>query len=387
MTDASPFVTVFERNELFGTTGIRVAVKDLVDIKGTRTTAGSNAVARSAEVAEHDAPCMAGTRQAIAEGRVQLVGKTVLHELAFGAEGINPEFGTPTNPLDHARIPGGSSSGSAVAVATDQADVAFGSDTGGSIRIPAACCGITGLKTTWGRIPVDRTWPLAPFLDTLGPMARNIADLTVGMRLLDPAFEAETGRDPASLRVGRWIPTGVEVDPATSEAIDRALSSSGLTVESCTLPLWSEAHAAGYTVLLGEAWRGNKHLIPRGGVSEAIERRLRLGQSITDEELHEARLTRSLVLDAMATLWADLDVIVFPTIPVAPPLLADASTAPLTALTRYANLSGLPALSMPIPVGRFGSSVPEIPVSIQLLGPLNGESTLLSCGKHLESVW
>ena len=89
--------------------------------------------------------------------------------------GVNPWYGTPVNPLDPALVPGGSSSGSAVAVATGEADVAYGSDTGGSVRIPAACCGIAGLKTTWGRIPLDGVWPLSPSFDTVGPMARDVA--------------------------------------------------------------------------------------------------------------------------------------------------------------------------------------------------------------------
>lgn len=380
-------MSVFEQNDRYGTTGLRVAVKDLIDIKGTQTTAGSNAVAQFAQPATSDAPCLAGTLQAVADGRARMVGKTVLHELAFGAEGINPEFGTPQNPLDHSRIPGGSSSGSAVAVANHQADVAFGSDTGGSIRIPAACCGITGLKTTWGRIPVDGTWPLAPFLDTLGPMARTIADLTLGMQLLEPSFETDTGRAPRELRIGRWIPSNLPLDPALSEVLDRALSASSLIVQDCQLPLWDEAHTAGLTVLLGEAWRGNQHLLDRGGVSETIERRLRLGESITDEQLEAARGTRQIVLDALLPLWNQVDLVVLPTIPVAPPLLSEASNSPLTAFTRYANLTGLPALSLPIPVDPYGSLDPRIPVSMQLLGPLNGESTLLSCGAFLESIW
>ena len=110
----------------------------------------------------------------MARGEARFVGKTNLHELAYGISGINAAFGTPVNPLDPRRIPGGSSSGSAAAVAADEADVAYGTDTGGSIRIPAACCGIAGLKTTWGRISLDGVHPLAPSLDTVGPMARDV---------------------------------------------------------------------------------------------------------------------------------------------------------------------------------------------------------------------
>src|ERR1700757_3651429 len=139
------FITRLSRHD----GGIRLAVKDLIDIEGVPTTVGSRAVALAAAPAERDAQCMAGARAAA----VTIVGKVNLHELAFGASGVNQYFGTPVNPLDHDRVPGGSSSGSAVAVAAGEADIAYGSDTGGSIRIPAACCGVAGLKTTWGRIP------------------------------------------------------------------------------------------------------------------------------------------------------------------------------------------------------------------------------------------
>src|SRR5690242_1330086 len=115
--------------------GPRLAVKDLIDVEGAPTTAGCKAVAAAADPAEKDAPCMAGARAADA----RIVGKVNLHELAFGATGVNPWYGTPENPLDPSLVPGGSSSGSAVAVATDEADVAYGSDTGGSVRIPSAC--------------------------------------------------------------------------------------------------------------------------------------------------------------------------------------------------------------------------------------------------------
>src|SRR5262249_52900948 len=130
-------------------TGTRLAVKDLIDVHGTPTTAGSRAVEQTADAARRDAACLAGARAAGA----RIVGKTNLHELAMLPIGTNPWFGTPVNPLDADLIPGGSSSGSAVAVATGDADVAFGTDTGGSVRVPSACCGTAGLETTPGRSP------------------------------------------------------------------------------------------------------------------------------------------------------------------------------------------------------------------------------------------
>src|SRR5437868_10663091 len=127
----------------------RLAVKDLIDVEGIPTTAGSRAVEQTAKPAARDAACLAGARAAGA----RIVGKTNLHELAMLPIGTNPWFGTPVNPLDASLIPGGSSSGSAVAVATGGADVALGTDTGGSVRIPSAWCGAAGLKTTSGPVP------------------------------------------------------------------------------------------------------------------------------------------------------------------------------------------------------------------------------------------
>src|SRR5215472_3203318 len=214
--------------------GIRLAVKDLIDIAGVPTTAGSRAVAETAVPAEADAPCLAGARSAGAA----IVGKVNLHELAYGASGVNDYFGTPVNPLDPVRVPGGSSSGSAVAVADGDADIAYGSDTGGSIRIPAAFCGVTGLKTTHGRISLTGVWPLAPSLDTVGPMARDVAGVAAGMALLEPEFAVDV---PSAGRIGRIRPAGIDVDPVIDAAVDAALTRCGVEVIDVDLPGWGAA--------------------------------------------------------------------------------------------------------------------------------------------------
>src|SRR6202012_489929 len=128
----------------------------------------------AAEPAEADAPCLAGLRAAVDAGEARIVGKTNLDELAVAAAGVNPWFGTPRNPLDPTRIPGGSSSGSAVAVAAGEAEVGIGSDTGGSVRIPSACCGTVGLKTTIGRVSTAGVVPLSQSLDTIGPIGADV---------------------------------------------------------------------------------------------------------------------------------------------------------------------------------------------------------------------
>ena len=166
-------------------TGPRVAIKDLIDVVGTPTTAACRGARRQRRARR------AGRRlpgAALRAADVAIVGKANLHELACGGTGMNPHFGTPVNPFDPACIPGGSSSGSAVALADGEVDIALGSDTAGSIRNPSACCGTAGLKTTWGRIPLEGVWPLAPSLDTVGPMARDVAGVIAGMALLEPGF-------------------------------------------------------------------------------------------------------------------------------------------------------------------------------------------------------
>src|SRR4051812_6944294 len=246
---------------------------------GVPTTAGCKAVADAASPAEKDAACMAGARDADA----RIVGKVNLHELAFGATGVNVWYGTPQNPLDPALVPGGSSSGSAVAVATDEADVAYGSDTGGSVRIPSACCGTTGLKTTHGRISLEGVWPLALSLDTVGPMARDVAGVVLGMQLLEPLFEVA---HVAPTTVGRFRLQNT--DPEIDAAIDRALAAAELEVVDIELPGWMKAYADNGIILIAEAWQNNKHLVGKEGLGEHVATRIELGRGIAPENVENA---------------------------------------------------------------------------------------------------
>ena len=165
---------------------------------------------------------------------VRIVGKTNLVELAFGVSGINPWYGTPANPIDPTRIPGGSSCGSAVAVAAGEADVAFGSDTGGSIRIPAGCCGVVGLKTTFGRIPLAGVRPLAPSLDTVGPMREPSPKPSSACSSSTPGFAVA---DHAPDTIAAWLEAAGWID----DAIDRALAAVGFEVVDVDVPDWFEA--------------------------------------------------------------------------------------------------------------------------------------------------
>lgn len=366
--------------------GYRVAVKDLLDIEGTITTAGCVAVASKAVPAVADAAALRGVREAQADGRASIAGKTNLHELAFGADGINPAFGTPVNPIDTQRIPGGSSSGSAVAVANHQADLGIGTDTGGSIRIPAACCGIVGLKTSWDRISVGGCRPLAPFLDTIGPLARTVAEMIVGMDMIEAGFVEEVSAAGARLnrRIGRVVGRLVEVDPVVRAAVDAALdrfrSECDVEIVDVEIPGWEAAHAAGLTVLLGEAWRSNGELLRGSGVGEDVAARLRLGEDVSTDALVLARSQRSNIVDELGALMNmhRLDVLALPTMPTLAPLLGEIANSSLTALTRLANIAGSPAIAMPAPVPARvrHASTAHLPASLQLLG-LPGDDALV----------
>ncbi len=357
--------------------GVRLAVKDLIDISGVPTTAGSPAVADTAGPAAVDAACMAGARAAGAA----TVGKANLYELAFGASGVNQWFGTPRNPLDPGLVPGGSSSGSAVAVADGEADIAYGSDTGGSIRVPSAFCGTVGLKTTHGRVPLGGVWPLAPSLDTVGPMASTVAGVTEGMALLEPGFRADSR--PAT-RVGRLRPPDVVTDARIDAAVDAALIRSGLDVVDVALPDWPVALRAGATILVAEAAQSNARLladpVTRAKLGPRVRARLEEGMAVTAEQLRQARLYQQTWRASVAALLRTVHLLALPTVPIYPPPLADTGTHRYTPLTMPFNLAGLPALALPVP------SEHRLPASLQLAGPAGGEALLLATGLVVEAA-
>jgi amidase len=360
--------------------GPRVAVKDLIDMAGLPTTAGSRAVADDALPAERDAACLAGLRAAIADGRARFAGKVNLHELAYGITGINAAFGTPVNSVDPSRVPGGSSSGSGTAVASGEADIAYGSDTGGSIRIPAACLGITGLKTTWGRIPLDGVRPLAHGLDTIGPMARDVAGVVAGMALLEPGFTvAETV--PRTVGV-----LALDADPSITAAIDDALRTAEFDVRTEVIPGLDAVIAAAITILDAQAWAANSGLVAAAGD--------RIGFDVIDRLARASAVTPAMVVAAEAViagwqatlddLWQRVDMLAAPTLLGYPPLLGDSHLLfKLRALTSPVNAAGVPSLALPIPAAGLDG---PIPANVQLIGPRNSEDRLLAAGAALEEA-
>jgi amidase len=368
------FITVMDRG---AGPGPLLAVKDLIDVAGVPTTAGSRAVADGASPARADAACMAGARASGA----RVVGKANLFELAYGASGINEWFGTPINPFDPALVPGGSSSGSAVALAQGAADIAYGSDTGGSIRVPSAFCGTTGLKTTYGRISLDGVWPLAVSLDTVGPMARDVAGVVQGMCLLEPGFAASP--EPA-LVIGRVRVPGVEVDAAIDAAVDRALGVSELDVVEITIPEWSRACRSTVAILDREAADANRGLLEdpkkRAKLGKVVAGRLQEAAEVPAAEVLEARLFQAEWRDLLVAIFARAQLLALPTVAFFPPRLEDGTGRHYTALTSPVNLAGLPALAQPVPTAA------SIPASIQLVGPPNAEAILLATGSRIEAA-
>jgi amidase len=363
--------------------GLRVAVKDLIDMAGWPTTAGCRAVADTALPASRDAACLAGLRAAMGRGEARFVGKTNLHELAYGISGVNDTFGTPVNPLDPRRIPGGSSSGSAAAVAADEADVAYGSDTGGSIRIPAACCGISGLKTTWGRISLDGVRPLAPSLDTVGPMARDVNGLIAGMALLEPGF-AVAGEAPRV--VGRLT---IGADPVINAAIDSALRAAGFSVEPVTISELDDVIAASITLLDAEAWATNAELVATAPeqIGRDVLARLSRAATITEAQLSAAAAVIARWKATLDRLWNRVELLAAPTLLGFPPLTDDADAiGAIRGLTSPVNAAGLPSLALPVPADGPRAGGGPLPASIQLIGPANSEDRLLAAGAVLEQA-
>jgi amidase len=349
---------------------LRVAVKDAIDVAGVVTTAGCVAVRDRALPATADASCLAGVRAANAI----LVGKTTLTEMCLSPVGLNPAFGTPVNPAAPDRIPGGSSSGSAVAVATGEADIGLGTDTGGSVRIPAACCGIVGLKTTWGNVPTAGVWPLSPTLDTVGPLARTVAEVATGMRLLTPGWTVASR--PARL-IGRLRFDGV--DPAVEGAVDAALQAARFAVRNLRLPGWDAIDDTLHTIIVGELWQSHHRLLDAPGVGRGVNRSLHAGRAVGADQWDDAMARRRRWQAEIAAVFDEVDVLALPTLIAAPPLLAQAKGFPLTSLTAPFNLAGVPAIAMPVP-----SPGLPVPASLQLVGPMDSEDVLCATALAVE---
>jgi amidase len=358
--------------------GPRLAVKDCIDVEGLPTTAGCPVVAEMAEPAQADAPVVATARAAGA----RIVGKTTLTELCWSASGVNRWTGTPVNPKDPRRVPGGSSSGSAVVVATGEADIALGTDTGGSVRIPAACCGVAGLKTSWGRVPVKGVYPLAPSLDTVGCLGPDVAAVEAGMRLMEPGFTVPSWS--GGLVAGRIEAPGASgsgrdaVDPRVDRAVDRALAAAQVAVTVAASWDFRPVVDAAGMIIDAEGFKANAYLMPYiDQLSPHVRRNLERGARLRRADVTHAEQVREQVRARFAALLGDFPVLVMPTLTGEPPLLGEHGIM-LTLLTMAVNMAGLPALSLPVPAEDGAIA------SLQVIG--ESEERVLAFGHAIEAA-
>ena len=355
-----------------------IAIKDSIDIAGYATTAASRAFADAPPAARH-----ADVVQRLLDAGWRITGKTNMHELAFGMSGINDFCGTPRNPQDAARIPGGSSSGSASAVGLGLVDAALGTDTGGSVRGPAACCGVIGLKPTFGRVSREGVVPRETTLDCVGPFARDMKTLVDVMLAIDPSFDAgRARRDVANARIAM---PDVEADDEIKAAVAGAVTRSGLSARNVRLELMNDAFAAGLAVINAETWRAFGHLVDSGKLGADIEARLRAAANTQAGDLESAELVRRAFTDEIDRMLDDADVLILPTLPKLPITIeaarAGASLIAMSSLIRPFNLSGHPALSIPVPVA--GS---PLKAGLQIVGRKGDDETVCAVAAHIASM-
>jgi aspartyl-tRNA(Asn)/glutamyl-tRNA(Gln) amidotransferase subunit A len=383
-----------ERRRTAGETGallgVPIAVKDLFATRALRTTAGSRILRDW--VPSRDAAPVARLRAA---GGI-ILGKTNLHEFAYGVTNANPWWGVARNPHDPQRSPGGSSGGSAIAVVAGLCAVAVGSDTGGSIRIPASLCGCVGLKPTFGAIALNGTFPLGWSLDHAGPLARTVDDAGL---LLDVLTGGDAGRrarraSTRGLRVG-ILRGGIvkNVQPGVSRQLAAAavaLRRRGLRVREVEIPEMKWTVATQLVTLRAEASALHARWIrtrPRDYGAD-VRTRLQLGALVGGADYVLAQRMRTRIRAAMNRVFRDIDVLLLPTTPITAPIIGErmvrwrSSDEPvdgaLVRLTAPFNLTGLPALSVP-----FGTAT-GLPVGVQVVGQWNDEVRVLAVGRLLE---
>ena len=356
-----------------GPAGPALAVKDLFDTAGLRTTYGSAIYADHVPSATAEA-----VRRLEAAGYV-VAGKANLHEFAWGITSENPHFGWVPNPLAAGRTPGGSSGGCAAALAAGLAEAALGTDSGGSVRIPAACCGVTGFKPTWGLVPLDGCHPLAPSFDHAGPMARDVGGCVRMMQALVDGFAPEEDRSLADLRVGVAWTAGA--DPLVRARVEAAAERFPRR-RAIELPVPGGA----YPVFLREAAtvhaeRFREH---RDRYGENVAAKLDWALRVTDAEVEAARVVRERYGERIAELMDGLDLLLTPTLGTVAPRAGVGDLAlrdAMIARTFPFNATGAPALALPC-----GTAEDGLPASVQLVGRPGADALVLAAGRLLEQA-
>lgn len=375
--------------------GLPISIKDLCDVAGSTTLAGSKALATSPP-AVTDAPVVARLRRA---GAV-ILGTTNMTEFAMGSPGANPHYGTPANPYDRAtrRIPGGSSSGAAVSISDGMAVAALGSDTAGSVRVPAALCGLTGFKPTARRVPLEGTVPLAFSVDSIGPLAHSVACCAT----MDAVLAGETdavlvSRPLRGLRLGlpsNHVTEGL--DPLVAAAFEyavSALSAAGAKIETFDFAALREMAAivARLPIAVAEGYWWHRELLATRGelYDPRIARRLRAGAAIAAADYIDYCRGRADVSARAAVATAQFDAVIMPTTHiVAPPIAAvehDDAAWLATNLTLIRNpgiANFMDRCALTIPCHAPG----EAPVGLTLMGETMSDRALLAIGQEVETV-
>ncbi len=352
--------------------GVPVAVKDLFDTAGLTTTYGS------ALFADHVPAASAEAVRRLEVAGYAVAGKTNLHEFAYGISSQNPHYGTVPNPAAPGRLAGGSSGGSAAAIAAGDVELALGSDSAGSIRIPAAWCGVVGFKPTYGLVSVEGCFPLAPSYDTVGPMASSVEGCEELLRALVPGYEPAALESLEELEVGvAWLD---RAEPLVRERVTEAAELFPRRRE-IELPFAPE-NRADFMLEVADVHRalfpGNEELYG-DNVRGKIERCLR----VTDGEAAAAERERAEYRERMAEAFEGLDLVLTPTVPFVPPP-ADIDELELrgagTSLTYPFSALGWPALALPC-----GAAEDGLPASVQLAAPADADARVLAAGRLLAS--
>jgi aspartyl-tRNA(Asn)/glutamyl-tRNA(Gln) amidotransferase subunit A len=383
--------------------GMPFAAKDLFFTKGIRTTCGSKILTHF--VPQYDAAVI----ERLSSAGAILLGKLNMHEFAYGTTSVNPYYGAVRNPWDRERITGGSSGGSAAALACSFAPLTLGTDTGGSIRIPAALCGIAGLKPTYGRISRYGVYPLCWSLDHPGPMAKSVADLAVAMNTLaghdprDPStpkvpvpnYPQALGKDLEGIRLG--VPDRYYFDRLDEEvhtAVKKAvqdLKGLGAKVQLISIPRLPEASTAAFIALIAEgaAVLEKWHLTRSKDLGEDVRSRLDLGAAIKASQYLKAQRVRRKVREIFMEAFQKVDALVTPQLPITAPKIGQSSVSlgkgtesvvgALTRFTRIYNLIGIPSLCLPC-----GFSSSGMPIGLQIAARPFAEETVLKVGHAYE---
>jgi aspartyl-tRNA(Asn)/glutamyl-tRNA(Gln) amidotransferase subunit A len=373
--------------------GAIVSLKDLFDVAGEVTRAGSKVLAEEGKPAAADAPVV---RRLRAAGAV-IVAKTNMTEFAFSGVGLNPHYGTPGNPADRERVPGGSTSGGAVAVADGLCDIAIGTDTGGSTRIPAALCGIVGFKPSKRRVPTDGAFPLSYTLDSVGPMARTVADCARADAIMAGEGTPDLASVPlAGLRLGvaQGLPLK-DLDATVSArfaAAIAALDNAGARLSEEQLSLFDDLRQANLKGGFAppEAYAIHRERLERRGdeIDPNVRGRIARGREMSASDYVELTQVRARMVQALDARLTDLDALAMPTTPIVAPKMSEVATPEtfmprnflLLRNTAIVNFFDLCAVSLPL------RRTDGLPVGLMLVGRNGHDHRLLRMAAAVEKL-